>query len=108
MQKAITADRNILQQLITAYKAGRPVDLNNIVKHELMPVPLALANMNGSLLSENSKSKLSDILTEGICTPPSITLQGTSTLVIDVQAFSLEVCINWCGYIWSELFAYTY
>ena len=28
-------------------------------------------------------------MTEGICTPPSITLQGTSTLVIDVQAFSL-------------------
>ena len=38
--KAVTikADRSILQRIITAYGAGRTVDLHSILRHELMPV----------------------------------------------------------------------
>jgi hypothetical protein len=50
-KKTITVkvDRNILQRLIAAYEAGRPVNLNNILIHELFAVPLALAEVNGQL-----------------------------------------------------------
>ena len=39
----LKADRNVLQRLITAYQAGRPVDLHKTLQHELMAVPIALA-----------------------------------------------------------------
>ena len=36
---AVKAGRNTLQRLIAAYKAGRPVNLNGILIHELVAVP---------------------------------------------------------------------
>ena len=85
--KAVTikADRSILQRIITAYGAGRTVDLHSILRHELMPVPLALAELNGKLRSGN-KSGLLDVLTKDIVCPPSIVLDQPSTLIIDGQA----------------------
>ena len=84
-QSTIKTDRNILQRLIMAYRAGRDVNLNNIRQHELMPVPLSLATTSGTLHSPN-KSLLADILTKDILTPPTITLDGPSCLLIDGQA----------------------
>ena len=46
---AIKADRTILQRIITAYDAGRRVDLPRILSHELVSVPLATADTNGQL-----------------------------------------------------------
>lgn len=84
--KILKTDRNILQRLITAYAGGRTVDLDSILKHELMPVPLALANLNGTLRSGN-KSVLADLITAEVECPASITLnQSTACLVIDGQA----------------------
>ena len=60
-QKTAKADRKILQRLITAYEAGRSVDLSVIMKHELIPVPHALAETDGSLCS-GSKASLLKIL----------------------------------------------
>lgn len=80
------ADKNVLQRLVTSYAAGRAVDLDNILKHELVPVPVALAEMNGSLKTGN-KSMLADILTSDIECPATIDLDGRSAcLVIDGQA----------------------
>ena len=53
-QNIVKLDRNILQRLITAYRAGREVNLENILQHELMPVPLSLATTSGSLHSTNN------------------------------------------------------
>ena len=50
-KKVVYADRKFLQRLITASKAGRDVNLDQIIIHELMPVPPALAEMNSSLQS---------------------------------------------------------
>jgi hypothetical protein len=54
-RKIIKADRNILQRLILAYKAGREVDLRQILKHELLTVPISIASIDtsGSLKSGN-------------------------------------------------------
>ena len=49
IEKAIKADRKILQRLITAYESGRRVDLSYILTHELLTVPHALAETNGTL-----------------------------------------------------------
>jgi len=46
---AINADRKVLQTLISAYEAGRDVNLSEVMTHELLPMPQALAEMNGSL-----------------------------------------------------------
>ena len=49
------ADRTVIQQVLTAYEAGRDVDLRSILKHELMPVPVSLAEMDGTLKQETSQ-----------------------------------------------------
>ncbi len=46
-ERAVKADRNLLQRLITALEAGRVADMPSILKHELMPVPLSLVEMDG-------------------------------------------------------------
>ncbi len=77
-------DRSILQRLLTAYEAGRSVDMLHILKHELLPVPLSLAEMNGTLRSGN-KAILADVLTDGITVPESVSPTGKSAIVIDGQ-----------------------
>jgi len=42
-------DRDFMQKLVVAYYAGRKIDLQNILKHELCQVPLALALESGAL-----------------------------------------------------------
>ena len=64
-QNIIKVDRNILQRLITAYRAGREVNLENILQHELMTVPLSLTTTSGSLHSSN-KAVLANILTQQV------------------------------------------
>ena len=59
-EKVIKTDRNILQHLIMAYESGRQMIFQQILWHQLMPVPLALAETNHSLRSED-KSILIDI-----------------------------------------------
>ncbi len=55
------------------------------MKHELMPVPISLANTDGTLRT-GDKSLLVDMLTEGVDCPNSIHLDGSSCLIIDGQA----------------------
>jgi hypothetical protein len=59
--KIVKADRNTLHRIVTAFKAGREANMSEILKHELMPVPIAIAETNGSLKSGN-KSLLLEIL----------------------------------------------
>ncbi len=52
-----------------AYEAGRTVDLNEILRHGLMPVPTASAETDGTLRS-GPKSLLVDAMTSGTpCLP---------------------------------------
>ena len=65
--KIVKTDRNTLHRIVTAFKAGRKVNMSEILKHELMPVPIAIAETNGSLRSGN-KSLLLDILLKNVDT----------------------------------------
>ena len=55
----LKADRTILQQLATAFQAGRKVDLHHVLQHELMNIPISIANCDGSLRT-GSKAILAD------------------------------------------------
>ena len=81
----IKADRNILQRLVTPFRSGRPVNLDKILKHELLPVPVALSSLNGTLNTRN-KLILADILSCSISTSPQVAVTGSASLVIDGQA----------------------
>ena len=55
------------------------------MKHELMPVPISLAETNGELRT-GQKSLLADVLTNGIECPNEIKCQEDACLLIDGQA----------------------
>lgn len=81
---SIKVDRSILQRLVISYAAGRDVNLEEILKHELLPVPIAIAEMNGSLKS-GEKSILKDVLLKNVNCPDQMNVSEGSTLVIDGQ-----------------------
>lgn len=91
-QTAVKADRNVLQRLLTASDAGRSIDMEKILQHELMPVPISLAAINGTLNTGN-KSLMADVLTQNIVTPPDIQLGDPwkNCLVIDGQALVMAL-----------------
>ena len=64
-EKALKVDCSVLQRLIIAHQAGKKVNLDEILCHELLPVPIALAEMNGNLRT-GPTAKLSQELTGGI------------------------------------------
>lgn len=72
-ETVLQADRCILQRLIAAYQAGRNVNMEEILQHELMSVPLSLAETNGMLRSGDKKI-IADLLLEGTVCPPNIQL----------------------------------
>ena len=86
-QNILQADRKIMQRLIIAYAAGRSVDLPNILKHELMSVPLSLAQTDQTLRT-GPKHILGDERTKGINCPENIVLQGDPVLIIDGHALA--------------------
>ena len=91
LKTVMKADRNVLQRLVASYAAGCAVHLDNILKHELLPVPIALVEMNGTLRTGN-KSVLAEILTSNIECPTHIDLSCRSAcLVIDGQARVLSI-----------------
>ena len=79
-----------MHRLIVAYEAGRSVDLHSVSKYELMPVPVALAEMNTSLRT-GQKSVLADIVAQGIECPSQVELQGRSGLLIDGMALVVGI-----------------
>jgi hypothetical protein len=55
------ADRNVFQQLLWAKDAGWDINLRDILKHELAPMPLSLDDTAGKLWPTN-KAVLGNIL----------------------------------------------
>jgi hypothetical protein len=83
--KIVKADRNTLHRIVTAFKAGREVNMSEILK----PVPIAIAETNGYLRSGN-KSLLLDILLKNVDTNGLIDFNDRAALIIDGQ-FLLRV-----------------
>ena len=81
----LKADRHVMQRVVSSYAAGRNVNLEKIMEHELMPVPLSLAEANGRL-RRGDKSVLIHTLTKDITCPSSIPITQDSTIIIDMWA----------------------
>ena len=97
------ADRNVLRRLITSYDADRSVDLSSVPKHELLPGPVSLAEMNGTLRTGN-KSGLANVVTEDIDCPETIQLHATSSfLIIDGQALVVALGMPDAAVIFGDL-----
>ena len=84
------ADLSVLQRLIIAYAAGRTVNLEEILKHEFLPVPLSIAETSGQLRT-GTKSILMDAFCMKIKCAEEYDVPGDATLVIDDQA--LVMCL---------------
>ena len=80
----IKADRNLLHRLIVAYEAGCKVDLQGLLKHKLMPVPVSIAETN-SVLRTTSKPMLGDVLISGITCSSSIRPEGSLASLLMVK-----------------------
>ena len=75
----LKAGRTILQQLVTAFQAGRKAG-------KLMNIPISIANCDGSLRT-GSKAILADVITrDGVCPAEVKVDQSNSCLTIDGQA----------------------
>ena len=76
-KKTIKADRRLLQQLLTTSLAGRKVDLNEVLQHELSSIPLLLAKVNGDMNS-TAMAELAKIITKNEKILPNVTEQPTT------------------------------
>lgn len=81
----IKADRNIFQRLVVAIESGRDIDLDTLLMKELSPVPLSLANTDGSLRATN-KSQLGHILEDGHVFPSLPKSALSMCMIIDGMA----------------------
>ncbi len=83
MTKVVKADRRLLQRLFNAANAGRSVEIAEVLKHELSPVPLSLTNCNG-VMNSTVKSQILTVLSSqlNIVTPQSIPDSDILTCVI--------------------------
>ena len=82
--KLLKADRKLLQRLFNAANAGRSVQIADILKHELSPMPCSLTKTSGEMNS-SAKSDILSLLTHdlGIETPSDLprTNEPTSVLI---------------------------
>ena len=60
-------DRTILQRIIITYEAGRNVHLLEILECELLPVPLSLTEMDGSLRTGQKSILMDELCTQVHC-----------------------------------------
>ena len=81
----LKVDRSVLQRLVICYAAGRTVDIHGILRHELLPVPLSLAEASGNLRG-GQKHLLMDELLKGVACTDQWDVTDDATLVIDGQA----------------------
>ena len=88
--KTLSKTGTFYKKTITTFRAGREVNLENILQHELMTVPLYLAKTSGSLHSTNN-AVLARILTQQVQTPATGILDEPSCLLIDGQALVMTL-----------------
>lgn len=79
-ERIIRADRHTLQRHITAYQAGRKVDLHRVMQHELIAVSVLLTETNGELQGGN-KALFVEIMTQNVECPDELTLEESCQVI---------------------------
>ena len=75
---------------LQAHRAGRKVNLDRILQHELMCLPLCLAKTDRSRHS-SEKAVLANVLAEHVMIPPTVELVGPSSLLSDGQGLVISL-----------------
>ena len=83
--KVMEADRNLFQRLFVAKSSWRTVDLPEILRHQLFPVPLSLADTAGELYHAH-KAALGNVLEKGVTVETLPTSEENTCTIIDDQA----------------------
>ena len=78
VQKTIKADRKLLQRLVNAVTSGRTAQMRDILKHELSPIPLSLAQPSRDM-NTTIKAELIAVLTNGVDIPSEVPDADTKT-----------------------------
>ena len=60
-QQVVSANRKVLQRIVTAYQADRHIDMKEVARHEIMSVPLSLFNTDQTM-RKGTKSILLDCI----------------------------------------------
>jgi hypothetical protein len=88
--KTLKADRKLIQQLFNASQAGRKIEMQQVLMHELSIVPLSLAKTSGELNSTSKSDILTTLTKESEVEPttevPPPSEHDTSTVLIDGHA----------------------
>ena len=79
--KTIKADRKLLQRLLNAVTYGRTIQMWDILKHELSPIPLSLSQPSGDM-NTTTKAELIAVLTDGVDIPSEVPDADTKTCVL--------------------------
>lgn len=66
-KKSKGVDNNFLQRLTMAYKAGRRIDLQSILKHELHKFPASLTDVNGKLRTGDENCLFNHLCKDVLC-----------------------------------------
>ena len=90
--KVVEANRNIIGHLLSlSTKSSQPINLEAALTYPLFPVPLSLANPDGTKRS-TQKSKLLEIISPGLENSEAPSVQDISTYVLDMIA-QLRMCL---------------
>ena len=93
--KQIKADRKLLQQLFSASLSGRKIEMQNVLQHELSPLPLSLVSTDGTMRSTTKSDMLTILTTDrGIHVPkvvPDASVHQASYVVIDGHALIQKI-----------------
>ena len=78
--------KRLFQRLLVSKEAGRDINLEEILCHELSNIPLSIADTSGKLLPCDSKSDLAAILESGATSQPLPESSLKTITIIDGQA----------------------
>ena len=110
----VKANRDLLRRVVVALESGREVDVDAIMQRELLPIPLSIATLDGTLRQATAKSDPSSILKENACqSEPPVNQNKTCTIIDGMAAVQSlanasgantfgEWCDNFTAYITSH------
>lgn len=78
----LKADRNLFARMIVVAQA-RNLDLREVLKHSLGPIPWSIAEVDGSF-AKTKKSKMSEVLEKNV--PPAERVPDDAVWIIDLMA----------------------
>ena len=80
----VKADRDLFRRLLSASVSGRDIDIPFLLHHELSPVPLSLASVDGTLNAAD-KAPLFHLLCDEFIMPTGPAMDQETCTVIDAM-----------------------